>query len=577
MPPPSRRVRRTLATVRLLVPALLLGTPIALAGGQREAVGAHSDTSPRTAADSGAPVVLGTDTLLRLYGGLGPFSPAARAAAAADRLQRLSGRLAEGDSIVVTDRGSSSELSVRGDIVMTVLDVDAAPLGVPRAALAQRYATTLTRAARSAAERRSARALLVDVVLALVATALLVALLRLIRIATARLSTRIEALRRIRLRAVRIQNFELLSAGRLSALLAGTMRVLRVVVTLLLLYLYVPLVLSLFPWTAPLSQRIVGYIVHPFAVAWAGFVAYLPNLFYIVAGVVIVRYVLAFLRMLVVAVGGGSITIQGFYPEWAEPTYKIVRVLVLAFAMIVLYPYLPGATSDAFKGVSIFLGILFSLGSSPAIGNMVAGVVLTYTRAFQVGDRVKIGDTFGDVIEKTLLVTRVRTIKNVAVTIPNASVLGGQVINYSTLAGVGGLVLHTTVTIGYDAPWPRVHELLIAAARRTEHVLVEPAPFVLQTSLDDFYVSYELNAATDRPDLMATTLSEMRQRIQETFAAGGVEIMSPHYRALREGNAPTIPEALAGESRRSARPPRQDMECPAPGTPAGDAAGTPDL
>lgn len=189
----------------------------------------------------------------------------------------------------------------------------------------------------------------------------------------------------------------------------------------------------------------------------------------------------------------------------------------------------------------MFVGVLFSLGSSAAIGNMVAGVVLTYRRAFQIGDRVKIGETVGDVTERTLLVARIRTIKNVEVAIPNGAVLGGQVINYTTLAATRGLILHTSVTIGYDAPWRQVHELLANAAERTEHIQAEPAPFVLQTSLDDFYVSYELNAYTSRADLMAAIYSRLHQNIQETFNEAGVEIMSPHYAAYRDGNQTSIP------------------------------------
>jgi small-conductance mechanosensitive channel len=458
--------------------------------------------------------------------------------------------LLRGDSVLVTDRETYSELAVRDVVVMTVLDADAQPLGIARPDLARRYATQLRTTLVAVARRTSIRALLVDAGYAILATAVLVVLLRILSAGFPKLYVRIEALRRVRLPAVRIQEFELLSAGRLSALLVGAARVLRIVLTLLLFYIYIPLVLSFFPWTAPLSQRIIGYALRPFAAAWLGFVDYLPNLFYLAAGVVIVRYLLAFLHLLFGAVSTGAIAFHGFYPEWAEPTYKIIRVLVFAFAATVLYPYLPGASSDAFKGVSIFLGVLFSLGSSAAIGNMVAGVVLTYTRAFQIGDRVKIGDTVGDVTEKTLLVTRVRTIKNVAVTIPNGNVLSSQVVNYTTLAAERGLILHTSVTIGYDAPWRRVHELLIEAARRTEHILADPAPFVLQTSLDDFYVSYQLNATTDRPDAMAVTYSRLHQNIQETFNEGGVEIMSPHYGALRDGNQTTIPERyLPGDYR----------------------------
>ena len=469
--------------------------------------------------------------------------------------------LASGDSVVVAERGPYTELIVGDAVAMTVLDEDARPLGLTHSALAARYAVRLRSAAIAAAQRRSARALLAGAGFAVVATAILIVLLWLLSVAARRVRERIETLHRVRFPAIKIQNFELLSAGRLSRVLVAAARIVRAVLTLLFLYVYVPLVLSFFPWTAPLSERITGYAVRPFAVAWSGFVTYLPNLFYLAAGVVIVRYLLAFLHLVFGAVGAGAITLPGFYADWAEPTYKIVRALVFAFAAIALYPYLPGASSDAFKGVSIFVGVLFSLGSSAAIGNMVAGVVLTYTRAFQIGDRVKIGETVGDVTEKTLLVTRLRTIKHVAVTVPNGTVLGSQVVNYSTLAASHGLILHTSVTIGYDAPWRQVESLLAQAARRTEHILPEPAPFVLQTSLDDFYVSYELNAFSDRADLMAFTYSALHRNIQETFNEGGVEIMSPHYAALRDGNETTIP---ANSPSRGNRAPAFHVEVAAP-------------
>ncbi len=538
-----------------LVPWFLLTRALASVSLAPVAVAQMDTASPppadSTAAPSGAPVVYGVDTLFRLFGHLGPFSASARAAAVGERLRSSSAAIAHGDSIVVSERGTYSELAVGDVVLMTVLEDDARPLGSTHTALASRYAETLRRTILTAAERVSTRALLIDAAYAVVATLALLVLLRLLALGFPRLYVRIEALRRVRLPAVRIQDFELLSAGRLSALLNGAARVARFLLTFLIFYIYVPLVLSFFPWTAPLSQRIVGYALRPFVVAWLALVTYLPNLFYLVAGIVIVRYVLKFLHLLFEAIRSGAITFQGFYPDWAEPTYKIIRIMVLAFAVTALYPYLPGASSDAFKGVSIFIGVLFSFGSSAAIGNMVAGVVLTYTRAFQIGDRVKIGDTVGDVTEKTLIVTRVRTIKNVAVTIPNGTVLSSAVVNYTTLAESRGLLLNTTVTIGYDAPWTQVHALLVDAARRTDHVLSEPAPFVLQTSLDDFYVSYQLNAATNRADIMAAIYSQLHQNIQETFNAGGVEIMSPHYGALRDGNQTTIPASHLGSDYRA--------------------------
>ena len=165
--------------------------------------------------------------------------------------------------------------------------------------------------------------------------------------------------------------------------------------------------------------------------------------------------------------------------------------------IVTIFPYLPGSDSPIFKGMSVFLGVMFSLGSSSVVGNLVAGYVITYMRPFVIGDRIKIGDLVGDVVEKTAFVTRIKTPKKEFITIPNSNILSSHVVNYSTSKHEdGGIVLHTTVTIGYDVPWKKVHELLIKSAVEVESILLNPAPFVLQTSLDDFYVSYQLNAHT---------------------------------------------------------------------------------
>jgi small-conductance mechanosensitive channel len=217
---------------------------------------------------------------------------------------------------------------------------------------------------------------------------------------------------------------------------------------------------------------------------------------------------------------------------------------MLALAAVIVFPYLPGSDSPAFQGISIFIGVLLSLGSTSAVSNIVAGVVLTYMIPFRPGDRVKIADTTGDIVEQNLLVVRVRTTKNVEITIPNSTVLGNHIVNYSRNAEGQGVVLHSTVTIGYDAPWRTVHELLVSAARRTAGVLQEPEPYVLQTSLNDFHVSYEVNLYTNEPSRMAPIYSELHANIQDEFARAGVEIMSPHYFAARDGNQATIPSEL---------------------------------
>jgi small-conductance mechanosensitive channel len=275
-------------------------------------------------------------------------------------------------------------------------------------------------------------------------------------------------------------------------------------------------------------------------------VAYIPNVFFIVAICVITRYLLKVVRFFFSEIERGNLKFEGFFKEWADPTYKLIRLVIIAFGFVMAFPYLPGSHSPAFQGVSVFLGLLLSLGSSSSIANIVAGVVLTYMRPFKIGDRVKIADTMGDVLEKTLLVTRIRSIKHVEITIPNSMVLGSHIVNYSSAAHSEGLVLNTTITIGYDAPWRKVHELLLEAAKRTTKIDHDQRAFVLQTALNDFYVSYELNAVTRLPNSMASIYSDLHQNIQDCFNEAGLEIMSPHYGALRDGNTIAIPPEYAG-------------------------------
>jgi small-conductance mechanosensitive channel len=268
----------------------------------------------------------------------------------------------------------------------------------------------------------------------------------------------------------------------------------------------------------------------------------LPNLVVIAVIALITYYLFRLLRLISGEVRKGELKIPGFYPDWAEPTEKLVRMLLLALALIVAFPYFPGSKSPAFQGISIFLGVLLSLGSSSAVANAIAGVILTYMRSFLVGDWVQIGNTTGEIIEKTLLVTRVLTPKAEIITIPNAMVMSESVKNYSVEAKKSGVIFHITVTIGYDAAWRTVHQLLISAALATEHVRQQPSPFVLQTRLDDFYVAYELNAYTDIPREMLSIYSDLHKNIQDKFNEAGVEICSPHFSSLRDGNVIAIPE-----------------------------------
>lgn len=529
--------------IRLAVPLLLLTVTTAVRAQTPTPAVTPAPTAPPPLA--GAPVTVNGETLFRLVARLGPFTPAERAAAVSSRITELA-RTSEADDVDVgvSDDGAVAEIVAGGRVLMTVTDADAAAQGRTREEVAAAWSKAIAGAIRGTRRVYNVKSLLLGVLFTLVATAVLLLFLRVQRRLLELVTTRLDGWRGTRIPSLRIQRLELLTSSRITDGLIGLAKLLRAALVVVALYFYLPLVFSFFPWTRGMARVLFGYIAAPLGSAWRAFVGYIPDLFVIIVGIIVTYYVVKLARLIFSEIGKGTVTVPGFEQEWARPTFKIVRFLIIVFAVIVIFPYLPGAESPAFKGVSIFLGLLLSLGSTSAVANVIAGVILTYTRAFRVGDRVRIADTFGDVVEKTLLVTRVRTVKNVEITVPNAMVMGSHIVNYSMSAQERGLILHTGVTIGYDVPWRRVHELLTDAARGVDGVLGDPPPFVLQTALDDFYVAYELNAYTTHPERMARIYSDLHQGIQDTFAAAGVEIMSPHYAAVRDGHRVALPDEV---------------------------------
>lgn len=499
------------------------------------------------AKDESLPVIIDGTEVFRIRHSVGPYS-------IPTRVENIQRRLAKAKSdadylnlvenIKAVNQRQVAEIMLGNEPLVIVSDQDAKAEGLTsRMMLAESQAASLKKALLLSIEAHRPGNLLVAAGQTAVSAIALLLSLIFLNWFFPRIYGWIEIAKGKQIKSLRIQNAELISDHTFADILIGILRVVRVATVISLLGLFIPLALSFFPETRGIANEIVDWAVHPVInVALPAILAYLPNVFVIVLIYVTTYYVVAFVQFLFNEVGRGTITITNFDPEWADPTFKIIRFLVIAFAFVLIFPYLPGSGSPAFQQVSIFLGVLFSLGSSGAISHLVAGVFLTYTGAFKLGDRVKISDAVGDVVEKTLLATRIRTIKQEYITIPNAMVLSSHIINYSSSSANSGLVLHTTVTIGYDAPWRDVQAALIAAAKATENILDEPAPFVLQTSLDDFFVSYEINAFTNKPQIMAVIYSDLHRNIQDHFNQAGIEIMSPHYATLRDGNRTTIPE-----------------------------------
>lgn len=386
---------------------------------------------------------------------------------------------------------------------------------------------------------------IVDDVLVAFGVILLISLVPVINNLFSKLDQTINEWRHTRFRVIRIQNLELLTPTQITHILFVMAKYLRFIALLLVVSLSIVLLSSLSPLTEGLARTMLDLLLLVLVTFWEKVLNFVPNLVALLLIAIIARLALKVLHFFYDGLQRGKVRYDSIHPELIEPTYQIARFLIVAFALVAAFPYIPGSSSPVFKGLSIFVGFLLSLGSTSLVANIISGIVLTYTRGLKIGDRVQIGDSMGDVINRTLLVTQVQTIKNEIISIPNAIVMKNMIVNYSMEADKKGLILHTAVTIGYDVPWRRVHQLLIQAALTTSDVLATQNPFVLQTSLDNSYISYEINAYTAKAERMDEIYSELHQNILDQFNQAGVEIMSPAYMALRDGGTITIPQVGA--------------------------------
>ncbi len=482
------------------------------------------------------------DTLFLIYNKLGSLSAHDRAEAITERIKKLpAGFNPEKDSLLIIEAENTFDLMYGEMIIISISENDALWNNVTKKLLANNYRETISREVLSYRSAISFTTLAKEIGLALVVLALIVLFIFYLNKLFKWTAGAIINQEGKKINGIKIKNYTLFDAKRQVNALTTVNKVLKWLLILLLIYIALPVLFGIFPWTKHFADTLFGYILNPAKKMAVGFWNYLPNLFAIIVIIFVFRYLLKGLYFLKNEIENGHLHVSGFYPDWANPTYQIVKVVIYAFMLILIFPYLPGSDSPVFQGVSVFLGVLFTFGSSGSLSNVIAGLVLTYMRLFKIGDRVKIGDVVGDVIEKSLLVTRIRTIKNEIISIPNSTVMNSHTINYSSDSVEKGLIMHTTVTIGYDVPWKTMYDALLKAADRTELLLKTPVPFVLQTSLDDFYVSYQINAYTREPNKQALIYSDLHANIQDCCNETGIEILSPHYRAARDGNMTTIP------------------------------------
>ena len=476
-----------------------------------------------------APVKIDGVALLRVRG-ISSFPAEKRAALIAGRIEALAAdRRFLPTALRVEEAQGASRLMAGDKLVLNVTDADAQLEGINRPLLASVYLQRIGEAISSYRHDREPEKILRGTLFAVAVFVVLGLLLWLGARAMYRLDAVLERRIKSKLEGLEAKSLRLLNAALLWRALRSLRSLLWTATVLVAILFYFDFALQLFPWTRDFGLQLYALLIDPLRGLGLGLLGLIPDLLVLTVIVFVARYLLKTIHLLFTGLDRGTVMLAGFNPELAMPTYRLVRLLVIAFTIVVAYPYIPGSETEAFKGVSLFLGVIFSLGSSSVIGNVIAGYTMIYRRAFHVGDRIRINEHLGDVAETRLLVTHLRTPKNEEIVIPNSVILNSSVVNYSTLAREGKLILHSSVGIGYETPWRQVEAMLVQAAERTEGLLVEPKPFVLQKALGDFAVTYEINVYSGDAQAMERLYTRLYQNILDVFNDYGVQIMTPAY------------------------------------------------
>ena len=482
----------------------------------------------------GRPIVFEKDTLYYLYTSYGPYDIDTRVKYVEEKLKELyNDPYFVADSIKIKPAGDYLSVMYNDKTITGVSMVDALWENSSQTELAQRYANIIKNTIVKYKEQNSLKSVLIRL-----AELLLVLFIAFILVWA--INRLFDFLKKIALNSehrfltsIRIRNYDFIKKPGIVKALVKLLAILRIVFLLFLLITIIPLIFDIFPSTQYLSKIIVQWISEPIKNVGIAIIGYLPHLFYIVIIAVITRYVLKILRFFALEIERGILKIKGFHPEWAHTTYVLARMMLWVLALVIMFPHLPGSDSDAFKGISIFLGVLISLGSSSAISNAIAGIVISYMRPFQVGDWIKSGEIIGAVIEKNALVTRLKTINNEDITIPNSAILSGATMNFTSIGKEIGLALNVQVKVRYDYSDNLVEELLIEAALKTNGISPKPHPYIFQISLSELNAVYELNAYTFHPENMYFIKSHLTKNIQSTFRQANIEIFSTQYVEIR--------------------------------------------
>jgi small-conductance mechanosensitive channel len=482
-------------------------------------------------------------------------TPATRATAAVHVLDRLVDE-APSARVATSTIGDARIISLGDRAVFALLPLDVDVLeGETIDSKAGDAAARLQTAFNEAVELRNPSRLLRAGLLALAATLVYLAVLLLLRRTYRASATRLSQTAERQLE--RLPGGEIMLRGaRAPQLVRRASGLFWFLLFVLLTDMWLTFVLRRFPYTRPWGESLRTAVLSQLVSLGSHVAAALPGLLTVLVILLITRFLVRLMGLLFEGVEQRRIALPGLYPETAVPTRRIVAALLWLFALIVSYGYLPFSDSDAFKGVSVFVGLMISLGSTGIMNQVMSGLTITYSRALRLGDFVRIGDVEGTVAHLGTLATKIKTPRREEITIPNAVVVSNATTNYSRHAEDEGVFVPTSLTIGYDTPWRQVHALLLLAAARTSGVRRAPAPVVRQTALQDFYVQYTLLVCLEEPHLRGPVFDALHANIQDAFNEYGVQIMSPNYEAdpsrakVVEKNdwyaAPAIVDAPAG-------------------------------
>jgi small-conductance mechanosensitive channel len=479
---------------------------------------------------TGIPLLIEADTLFCIYTNKGGLSPAARV----DQTEKIIIRLGkeyetEPDSVSLLAEETFTDIVYNEKVILSVTDKDALWMNCSRDELAQQYRLKIVSTLKVLKQKYGFSQLIKHLLLFVLVILIQYVLIRLTNYFYQKLKIKIDQVKGRYIKPLFIKNYEFLSVLKQEKLLFSLFNILRYIFIFIQLILSILTIFSIFPQTEALAMQLFSYILSPLKKIGTSIINYIPNVFTIIIIWLIIKYVIKGIAYLSNEITNERLKISGFYPDWAKPTYNLIRFLLYAFMIVLIYPYLPNSQSHIFQGISVFLGLIVSFGSSSAIGNIVAGMIITYMRPFKLKDRIKINDIIGNVIEKTPIVTRILTLKNEIVTIPNGTIMNSQITNLSESARTKGLILHLEVTCGYETPWRQVHQLLIDAAEATGGVMPAPHPFVLEQGFNDMNVIYQINAYINDADQLIKIGSDLRQNIQDRFKEAGISILSPHY------------------------------------------------